>query len=204
MSKILLVIIAFSFIIGNGCMKEYTNRCKDYLEDESKHGYSFAKGSYKDFGEFAHFGYSKKMIIDSSATSNKFMMGIELFERDNNCFLKDIISLKNLPLAKGDTIIIKYSYLGLSTEFETASLYINDDDAVIEQYDILEGKGLKNWVYVDYISPDTTYIEGRFNLSFVTTYKPYLTGERERWDDPNRPDTLHFTDGVFKAPLIKN
>lgn len=203
MSKILLIIVVFSFIIGNGCTKEYTKRCNEYLEDESKHGYSFTKGSYKDFGEFASFNHTYRKKIVPADTTDNIVMGISLFELDDNCIQKDLLGLKYLPMISKDTILINYSYLGLSNEFAGASFLILDDDALIEQYDILESKGLKNWVFVDYISPDTTYIEGRFNLSFVTTYEPYLTGERERWDDPNRPDTLHFTNGEFRAVLEK-
>jgi len=204
MSKILISILAFSFLTVFGCTDEYTKNCKDFLEDESRSGYSFAKGSYKDLGEFAEFIYGYKKEIDPTDTTDNIVVGITLLELDDECFIKDFLALKYLPLKMDDTIYIKYSYLGLATDFATASFYIADDDVTIEQYDILEGEGISNWVYIDFINFDTTEINGTFNLSFITTYKPYLTGEKERWDDPNRPDTLHFTNGEFRAVLSED
>jgi hypothetical protein len=199
MRTLFLFIIAVYTIGIYGCTDNYTRRCKDFLNNESKSGYSFAKGSYKDFGEFGNFRYT--IIEDSAKLINKVILGFSLLEKDELCFNKVLIGINNIPLQTNDTIFLKYSFHGFSSEYETASYYILDDDALYEQYDLLEGESVSNWLIIESINVDTSIIEGKFNLSFVTTNIKYLTGEKERWDDPNRPDTLHFTNGEFKAVL---
>lgn len=74
-----------------------------------------------------------------------------------------------------------------------------NSDAVLEQYDLLESDAHNNWFLIEDISSDSLEVSGSFQLSFITSHEEYLSGERERWDDPNRPDTLHFTNGKFRA-----
>ena len=113
------------------------------------------------------------------------------------CAEKMQIGIKNIRIALHDTILLFYSRLGTGVNSPTSDLDFRDVDATIEQYDLIENSNC--WVIIENVNSDTTEIEGRFHLSFVTTYEPYLTGEKERWDDPNRPDTLHFTNGEFRA-----
>jgi len=40
---------------------------------------------------------------------------------------------------------------------------------------------------------------GRFQHGSNSIRKKFLTGERQRWDDPDRPNVLHFTNGRFQA-----
>lgn len=197
MRTLLLCIVAVLAMAIYSCTDEYTKNCKDFLKDEFKHGYCFAKGSYKDFGEFAHFGFNKNIDNDS-------IIGLTLMNLDADCIIKEYIAFYNIPIKLNDTIYIK-SFLDSENYLPSAVFRIKDGfDAIIETYGILEDSTKLNWILINSINSEKTILTGKFQLSFVTTYIPYLTGERERWDDPNRPDTLYFTNGEFKAVLSSN
>ncbi len=61
-------------------------------------------------------------------------------------------------------------------------------------YDLFEKEGFENYIRIDRISEDGKEIEGVYQLAFVISQ-----GSRPPELDPSRPDTLIFTDGVFKA-----
>jgi hypothetical protein len=173
--------------------------CQGYSAGIYKHGYSFAEGSYQDFGDYAIFIRERVAdTINGGWTHDPIEKSLSLNSIDAYCSEKVRIGLSNLTLTF-DTIRIDYSNLGLSKNHPTGRLDFMDADASYETYHILESGS--NWLLIDEINSDTTEIRGKFSLSFITSYEPYLTGERERWDDPNRPDTLHFTNGAFRAVL---
>ncbi|MCB0515107.1 MAG: hypothetical protein R2798_08895 [Chitinophagales bacterium] len=70
---------------------------------------------------------------------------------------------------------------------------IADYDAIVERYEVAEDKD--NWVYIEEIS--NNLLKAFYSCTFVTEYEDYLSGEYERWDDPNRPDTIHFEGSVI-------
>ncbi|MEO1413520.1 MAG: hypothetical protein AAFW73_26835, partial [Bacteroidota bacterium] len=95
---------------------------------------------------------------------------------------------------------LKFSKFGLARDIPTAWMAYMDADAIIEDYHLVDNT--ESWVIIDAVNADSTLIEGRFQASFVTTIEELITGEWERWDDPNRPDTLHFRNGRFEAEFV--
>ena len=199
MKQLVYVFSFIIFLIMACCTKEeFPDNCKGFSAGTYKHGYSFAKGSYKDFGDYAIFIRDRIAdTINGGWIHDKIEKSISLNSIDEFCAEKIRIGIKNIKLNINDTITLKYSHLGLSQEYPTADLDFIDADAVLEQYDLI--KNVYNWIIIDSINSDTTEIKGQFKLSFVTNYEPYLNGEKERWDDPKRPDTLRFTNGEFRA-----
>ncbi|MEO0779113.1 MAG: hypothetical protein AAF146_21285, partial [Bacteroidota bacterium] len=125
---------------------------------------------------------------------------IKMYTINDVCAERMKIGIKNFSLGDRDTIKLLYSELGLARDFPTADLDYLDADAIFEQYDLVEGSD--NWLLLEEVNADSTLLRGRFHASFVTTFEPYLNGELERWDDPNRPDTLHFRNGRFEAEFV--
>ena len=199
-----LSLILVLFMIMTSCHKDkYQEDCPGPPFGPKRQGYAYAKGTYEDLGNYAVFINDE--IYDKS--SGKWIPGnklktISMSKINERCIEKSDLVISNIDIRIKDTITIKYSSWGLSRDFETSSYHITDHDAGIETYHLLEGEGIRNWLLIESINSDTTEIKGRFQLSYVTAYEEYLNGERERWDDPNRPDTLHFTDGEFRAEVI--
>ena len=202
--KALPLITLSLFILFISCDKNqdsYAEDCKGYSAAIYKHGYAFAEGSYQNFGDHAILIRERVAdTINGGWMHDLVEKSISLNTLSEYCAETMNISLTNIIINTTDTILVSYSYLGLSEDFPTSSLNYMDADAGIEGYHLIPSA--KNWLIIDQVNTDTTEIEGRFNLSFVTSYEPYLTGERERWDDPNRPDTLHFTNGEFRAVFL--
>lgn len=177
---------------------EFPDNCQGYSAGIYKHGYAFAEGSYQDFGDYAIFIRERVAdTINGGWNHDPVEKSISLNSIDSYCSEKIRIGITNIQIQTYDTIWLAYSNLGLSENYPTASMSYLDADAGIEDYHLVEST--ENWLFVDQVNSDTTEIGGTFSLSFITSYEPYLSGEKERWDDPNRPDTLHFTNGEFRA-----
>jgi hypothetical protein len=117
----------------------------------------------------------------------------------NNCIEKIKIRFSNIDISESDTIKLHFSRNGLSREFPTGAIHFIDADALIETYHLVSDAD--NWAIIDKVNADSTEVEGRFNVSFITSREEYLNNERVRWDDPNRPNILHFTNGEFRAVI---
>ncbi len=175
----------------------FPENCEGYSAGIYKQGYAYAEGSYQDFGEYAIFIRERIAdTINGGWTHDAIEKSLSLNSIDAYCSEKIRIGLSNLILTL-DTIKIDSSNLGLAIDHPTGRLDFLDADASVETYNLSETGN--NWVLITDINSDTTEINGTFNLSFVSSYEPYLSGEKERWDDPNRPDTLHFSNGEFRA-----
>ncbi len=195
--RTVLATLFLSFLLIS-CNDEYPANCKGYSAGIYKHGYAYAKGSYEDFGDHAIFVRDRIAdTVNGGWTHDPVEKGIMLSTINESCAEKIHMDFHNIELNLGDTINLKYSWLGTSKDFPTAVLHYVDIDAVIEEYDMIEHEN--NWLIIDEINRDTTEIRGRFKASFVTVHERFLSGERERSDDPNRPDTLHFSSGEFRA-----
>jgi hypothetical protein len=177
---------------------EFPDNCQGYSAGIYKHGYAFAEGTYQDFGDYAIFIRERVAdTINGGWTHDPVEKSISLNTINPYCSEKQRIRMTNLSFQIYDTIWLNFTHLGLGVDYPTGSLRFMDADASYETYHILESG--RNWLLIDDINSDTSEITGKFNLSFITSYEPYLTGEKERWDDPNRPDTLRFTNGEFRA-----
>lgn len=188
-----LIYIAIGLCCLPSCKKD--NKSKLF-----KSSSSFADGSYEDFEGTAIF--IKERIADTingGWTHHEKEIAFLLTVVDEQGVEKIQISLNNIIPIEQDTVYLSYSELGTGRDFPTASLHFVDDDVSFETYNLLNQDEKASWLLVEDINSDATEISGTFNLSFITSYEDYLTDERERWDDPNRPDTLHFTNGVFKS-----
>ena len=198
------ILYGILMVVIMSCNKEgHPHDCNGSSAGLYKHGFAYAQGSYQDFGDYATL--VRERVADTITglwKHDEIEKSIFLTSINNHCTEKIIIGIKNLDIRSSDTIHLKYSFWGLSREFETSNLHILDGDAGIETYHLLEGEGVSNWVLIESINSDTTEIAGKFQLSFITGYEDFLTGERERWDDPNRPDTLHYTNGEFIAEFM--
>ena len=77
-----------------------------------------------------------------------------------------------------------------TSHFDT---YVADGDASTEFYDLFDSEGFENYVKIIHISGDSLEVEGEYQLFFV------LSQDSPSKFDESRPDTLIFTDGVFRA-----
>ncbi|MCB0516879.1 MAG: hypothetical protein KDD49_12510, partial [Bacteroidetes bacterium] len=120
-----------------------------------------------------------------------------IFDFGNYCYAKNILEFSNLYVNQKDTI--KLIAGNTNNEKEgSASFFITDIDAIVENYKPIDSMDFNNWLLIQYIDNLNTIIYGKFSCTYVTQYEDYLSGERERWDDPERPDTIHF-EGSFAA-----
>jgi hypothetical protein len=170
--------------------------CKDWLKESQC--FASASGSYKDFNSYAFF-YFKKVEIESPDSEQKIIqyrdtVTFEFSERNEICYPQNYIGLSNIPLNKNDTVYIDDQYTNYN---------FKDYDAIIETYHPYMVEPKSNWLIIDNIDKDTTIIEGRFQISFITSYSHYLNNENKRWDDPDRPNILSFKNGKFRAVLMK-
>ena len=91
---------------------------------------------------------------------------------------------------------------GLTLRLEYAvndTVFLNSDERLIfVDYDIYYGsysinQDFNNWLLVTSLSDNNRVLNAEFELSFV---KPTIEVQIPR-DDPNRPDTLYFTNGLL-------
>ncbi len=184
--KLFLIII--TAIIFSCCNDEFPENC--VADKKAIEHRAFAEGSYLDFNSFALY---------TSDNNSKINLSMEVI--DSSCFKIASITVNNLNLKNLDTVIIKKNVPDQEPDVPQSRHYISDGDALIETYRIDENE--YNWLILDFVNEDETIIEGQFQLSFLTSYEPYLSGERIRWDDPNRPNKLQFTNGTFSAFLME-
>lgn len=207
MRLILNTIITILLISTNACKKPAAEPPACYF-DWYYGPEVYANGNYKNLEDYGiGFAFGQCQYVDTTLgisyeDSTKLFMSIV----KGNCFgWHNSIAFSNLKLTKrNDTIKL----LDQSKLFNTNELFLlpnavisyKDFDAIIESYFLDDAAN--NWILVESVNADTTEIAGQFNLSLITNREAYLSGEHERWDDPNRPDTLHYTNGIFKARRI--
>lgn len=161
-------------------------KCADYTMS----GNSRANSSYKE--------YRANAMFTNTNQEAKFSIAFENVEDD--CFMNSAIYFGNLIKKTNDTIFLISALSTTSIDQPTAIYYILDGDVTtLEKYVLLDSINTNNWLLIDNIKDDNTEMSGSFNMSFVTSNQKILSGERERTDDPNRPDTLHFFNGEFLA-----
>ena len=184
----------FFLLFLHSCNKEdFPDDCNGYSAAIYKHGNASLEGSYQNIEGYAIF--AKERLTDTTTglwIHDEIEKSIMISEVNDFCVEKLQLLIKNIIPSVTDTFRILPSNNG-SVEIPTAYLYYLDADAVLDQYDLLETDATDNFLIIDSINADTTVISGRLQLSFVSTY------DHEKKDDPNRPDTLHFTNGTFTA-----
>lgn len=159
--------------------------CDDENKGCGQIGYCFAEGSYQDYnGDYVYFNTS---LVQT--TNQKWIRqgGVHLTTVDSYCYGENLISLMDIPFNLNDTIFFNISNI-YPVKFK-----IMDYDVEADEYSIIKDEKIQSWLVIDKINVDTSEISGTFQLSFERTAR------YEKWDDPNRPDTLHFTNGVFEA-----
>lgn len=150
--------------------------------------YATAESNYQN--------WNSEASLFSDQELGEFDLGFILSTDD--CFVEASFSIKNLSFAVGDQIFLDASSALENAVHSTAIYNILDGDATpVETYVLVEDAD--NFVIVDKLNHDSTELRGRFQTTFVTASEKILSGERERWDDPNRPDTLKFFNGEFLA-----
>ncbi|MFT4663038.1 MAG: hypothetical protein ACI8XB_003331, partial [Patiriisocius sp.] len=124
---------------------------------------------------------------------------LALNEFNENCQPKSEFHFTNIDLLSKDTSYLSFSpYIGIS-DFASLKFRVYDGDATPVETYLLDSCGSNcNWVIVESINSDSTKVDGSFSVKLVTSDDLILSGERDRWDDPSRPDTLVFT-GDFSA-----
>ncbi len=178
-------------LLLHSCEKKQ-NECKGYSASIYSYGNTVAEGSYKNFDGYAIFARERELdTINGGWKHDELRKGFT-FTEINDCIEKVKLLISNIVPTVSDTFNILYNLSG-PVEFPTAHLYYKDGDTILDKYILLETEEAQNWLILDEINADTTIISGRFQLSFVSAY------DREKSDDPNRPDTLHFTNGAFTA-----
>jgi hypothetical protein len=200
MNKTIIILLFIGLLVS--CSKDRSfQECETLTDSYFKEGYALADGSYEVFvGNYAAFERQKLYSLTEEWEYAEKEHDIIFGQIDHWCHQKMNINCKNIDISVTDTINILYSRLGLAQDYPTASLRFKDDDALIETYHLLEDAD--NWLIIDKVSADSTKVEGRFQMSFITSREIYLNNERERWDDPNRPNILHFTNGEFRAVFL--
>lgn len=122
---------------------------------------------------------------------------IHLSRLNDACFLREDIRIANVALELGKVkISSNWPFVGgmrdsLQAIFDT---YVADGDAGSEQYRLYEIENFDHYLEIDFISESRNIIEGSYQLYFVLDPNgpPKLSG-------PERPDTLIFTNGRFRA-----
>lgn len=124
---------------------------------------------------------------------------LSLNEFNENCQQKSAFHFSNIDLLRTDTSYLSFSpYIGIS-DFASLKFRVYDGDATPVETYLLDSCGYYcNWVVVESINSDSTKVDGSFSVKLITSDDLILSGERDRWDDPSRPDTLLFT-GHFSA-----
>ena len=194
--------LALLFALSLGaCREEYPADCAGYSAAIYKSGCAYAEGSYENFGDYAIFGRNRVAdTLNGGWKHDNRLKSIFMTNIYGICAEHIHIGIKNLILSNRDTVPLKFSRFGLARDFPTASMVYLDADATIEDYHLVDNT--ESWVIIDKVNTDSTLIEGRFQVSFVTTIEELISGELERWDAPNRPDTLHFRYGRFEAEFV--
>ncbi len=189
-----IIIFTVFLLLLHSCEKEqFANECEGYSASIYNYGNTSADGSYKNFDGYAIFARERELdTINGGWKHDELRKGFAFTEINDFCIEKVKLIIKNIAPSISDTFNILYNLSG-PVEFPTAYLFYLDGDALLDSYILLEAEEIKNWLVLDEINADTTIISGRFQLSFVSAY------DREKSDDPNRPDTLHFTNGAFTA-----
>lgn len=76
------------------------------------------------------------------------------------------------------------------------SLFFSESDIFFGVYDI--NPDFDNWIIIKSFSSGNTVMSGEFELSFVIpTDERFIPA-----DDPDRPDTLYYTNGSFDAEFV--
>ena len=174
--------------------------CDAYFAGE-RYGYAYADGNHEDLvGDLANFGRVGTENASSGEISHGDITDVSVTVYTAACVQKQVLGIWVAEPNFKDTLFFASDSSTSKNILTSTGLFITDDDAIIEIYDPLvtdDPKG--NWLLFESVNADTTLISGQFQLSFITTYDHYLTGERQRWDDPDRPNVLHFTNGRFQA-----
>jgi len=190
------------------CSKDYgfPANCKGYTAGGWKQhgGHARAEPSYIDWEGYAIFNRGRVAdTLNGGWKHDDSRHSFSFNEISPTCREKSGFVISNIKIGRRDTIPIFYSRAPFPNEFQpTALFFITDADALIETYVLIPEE--EHWLIIESVSPDSSEVYGRFQLSFVTDREDYLTGERERWDDPLRPDTLRFTNGSFQANFSEN
>ncbi len=153
-------------------------------------GDAYAEQNYGNYIKYSSLGYEGYASSESpdGAIYDKTQYSFTCYDVDKYCYINSYFSLDSLPKKTNDTIKVKSGYF-----------LLQDYDATIETYYLMKGDSVNNWLVFKSFGKDTTIVQGAFQLSFKTGYKYYLNGERERWDDPKRPNIITFKNGEFTA-----
>ncbi|MCB0515105.1 MAG: hypothetical protein R2798_08885 [Chitinophagales bacterium] len=93
---------------------------------------------------------------------------------------------------------IKLYPFNINTGNLYAKYFVLNLDATAEIYTLVEDSIANNWLLIEDVYANNKMMRGKFSCTYVTEVETFLNGEYERWDDPNRPDTIHF-EGSFTA-----
>ncbi|MEZ4913902.1 MAG: hypothetical protein R2798_07595 [Chitinophagales bacterium] len=175
--KYAIVIISFSLLFFS-CQKD-RNGCGYYT------GFPKAAiiSSYPPFDAYAYFGGDDITNTTITVYTTNMVEGFctphhELLFPRMNATLRDTIYLHDNE---------KYS-----------KYFVLNYDAIAEVYILVEDSTVSNWLLIEDVYANNSMIKGQFSCTYVTRVETYLNDELERWDDPNRPDTIHF-EGSFTA-----
>lgn len=131
----------------------------------------------------------------SKLNSGKRIIQFDVFNEYRE--LREKIRIRDFNLKVGD-IPLSYGWRGSDPKEPSAyfDTFIADGDASTEFYDLFDKEGFDNYVKINHISADSLEIEGEYQLFFV------ISEDSPSKFDKTRPDTLAFTNGVFKARYI--
>jgi len=174
-----LVFVLFIFI---SCNKSDPNPCVDFTGGEfANHGNVESENNY---GVFANRSTFRELNESDPSLDNSTMF---TFYNYDNCLKKSTFNLVQTYVLN-DTVLID--------PFDSHNrLFFTSADIYYGSYELNED--FKSWIVVTSLSEDQTEMTGQFELSFVTNSNEMLTPN----DDPNRPDTLNYFKGSFRADL---
>ncbi|MEZ4913901.1 MAG: hypothetical protein R2798_07590 [Chitinophagales bacterium] len=180
--KYAILIISFSLLFFS-CEK-YRNGCGYYT--------SFPKAdvisSYPPFDAYAYFGGDDITNTTISVYTTNIVEGF--------CTPHHKLLFAGVDASNRDTI--KLYPFNTNTGNLYAKYFVLNLDATAEIYTLVEDSIANNWLLIEDVYANNKMIRGKFSCTYVTEVETFLNGEYERWDDPNRPDTIHF-EGSFTA-----
>lgn len=117
------------------------------------------------------------------------------FERSADGFLRERMGIANIPkLAGQNPIYMRYfTTIDSSRVVGHYTSLTDDGDVICDRYNVVEQDTASNYVRVDSYQQSTGKVSGKFSIKLVVRLPKC---------NPNAPDTLTISNGVFETTLI--
>lgn len=159
---------------------------KDLVSLYRSGGSATVNGEYMEF-QGARFGLANN-------GKHSLFIGNGIWYQNTIWVERNTISIGNLDLIIGDTMVLHHELPGMRTKlsaiFHTS---VGDGDASAECYEIMETEDFPSWIVITEHHQDAGEIAGALQAAFI------ISDECPQKDDPADPDTIYVKDCLFRA-----